>query len=425
MAIPSGVIVGWPSTAASIPSGWTRETTLDARFTKGTAAAVDPAVNGGSATHVHTSPTHTHSVGSHTHTGAVSGAPNYSVGIDGTAGNSISLDTHGHTSPTTGADTGTSGTNGSSWGSTSSDPANYVVIWIKSDGTPVGIPANAVAFWNNATLPPSWTQPVSGKNAFLKGAAAAGDGGGTGGGGSHTHTDTAHLHTVGSHAAHTSGTSGGPSVTDISGSGGNSASNTTHTHSTSISASAANTGSTASAATAGTTHEPEWYKLVIVSNGTGADSAPTNIIAGWLGTLASIPAGWVLCDGTLGTPDLRGKFIKGVDATSEIGNTGGTAGHDHTDPAGHTHTTAHTHPVNFTISSGDGVNITGIIQDGAGSAHTHSTGTSGSGGPTSGSTVKTVDTTADTQPAFRTVAYIQLQEAQFMFPSRQYQVRSR
>ena len=29
----------------------------------------------------------------------------------------------------------------------------------------------------------------------------------------------------------------------------------------------------------------------------------------WSGTIATIPAGWQLCDGTNGTPDLRDRFI--------------------------------------------------------------------------------------------------------------------
>ena len=36
---------------------------------------------------------------------------------------------------------------------------------------------------------------------------------------------------------------------------------------------------------------------------------PAGIICIWSGTIASIPAGWQLCDGTNSTPDLRDKFI--------------------------------------------------------------------------------------------------------------------
>lgn len=39
---------------------------------------------------------------------------------------------------------------------------------------------------------------------------------------------------------------------------------------------------------------------------------PAGLIAQWSGTIANIPTGWVLCDGTNSTPDLRDKFIIGA-----------------------------------------------------------------------------------------------------------------
>lgn len=41
----------------------------------------------------------------------------------------------------------------------------------------------------------------------------------------------------------------------------------------------------------------------------GGASIPPGIIVMWHGAVALIPLGWVLCDGTNGTPDLRGRFI--------------------------------------------------------------------------------------------------------------------
>lgn len=43
----------------------------------------------------------------------------------------------------------------------------------------------------------------------------------------------------------------------------------------------------------------------------------------WSGSLASIPAGWALCDGVDGRPDLRDRFLLGAGNTYSVGQTGG------------------------------------------------------------------------------------------------------
>lgn len=49
---------------------------------------------------------------------------------------------------------------------------------------------------------------------------------------------------------------------------------------------------------------------------------PTGGIIAWSGSTA--PNGWALCDGTNGTPDLRGRFILGNSSSHAIGSTGGS-----------------------------------------------------------------------------------------------------
>lgn len=75
-------------------------------------------------------------------------------------------------------------------------------------------------------------------------------------------------------------------------------------------------------------------------------SFPTGGIILWSGSIATIPAGWVLCNGTSGTPDLRNRFVVGAGSTYAVAATGGSAdaivvSHTHTatvtDP-GHAHT---------------------------------------------------------------------------------------
>lgn len=50
---------------------------------------------------------------------------------------------------------------------------------------------------------------------------------------------------------------------------------------------------------------------------------PTGAITLWSGSIASIPTGWQLCNGTNGTPDLRDRFVVGAGASYAVGNNGG------------------------------------------------------------------------------------------------------
>ena len=43
---------------------------------------------------------------------------------------------------------------------------------------------------------------------------------------------------------------------------------------------------------------------------------PSGIISIWSGTIQTIPTGWVLCDGTNNTPDLRGRFVLSYNAAN-------------------------------------------------------------------------------------------------------------
>ena len=77
-----------------------------------------------------------------------------------------------------------------------------------------------------------------------------------------------------------------------------------------------------------------------------APAVPSGCILLWSGSTGSIPAGWYLCNGSNGTPDLRDRFIVGAGNSYAVNATGGTAdavvvAHTHTatvsDP-GHNHT---------------------------------------------------------------------------------------
>ena len=75
-------------------------------------------------------------------------------------------------------------------------------------------------------------------------------------------------------------------------------------------------------------------------------SIPSGGIILWSGSVASIPSGWYLCNGSNSTPDLRDKFVVGAGSTYAVGDTGGSANAivvSHT----HTGTTTITDPGHF------------------------------------------------------------------------------
>lgn len=53
------------------------------------------------------------------------------------------------------------------------------------------------------------------------------------------------------------------------------------------------------------------------------------IIVLWGGAIVDIPAGWSLCDGNGGRPDLRNRFIVGAGDTYAVDASGGALTHTH------------------------------------------------------------------------------------------------
>jgi hypothetical protein len=123
-----------------------------------------------------------------------------------------------------------------------------------------------------------------------------------------------------------------------------------------------------------------------------AASFPTGGIILWSGSVASIPSGWALCNGSNGTPDLRNRFVVGAGSTYAVNATGGSAdaivvSHTHTATSTSTVTDpGHNHP---TGSSGAGApNGSDLSQVGYGSG-------SNTGTTTTGITVATTTTNAN------------------------------
>lgn len=94
---------------------------------------------------------------------------------------------------------------------------------------------------------------------------------------------------------------------------------------------------------------------------------PTGGIVLWSGSIASVPSGWHLCDGTGGTPNLQGLFVVGAGNVSPAA-TGGMGLVSPGGPSGDTSAgagqgPAHTHSLNAsdTTIGGGGTTITYLV----------------------------------------------------------------
>lgn len=103
----------------------------------------------------------------------------------------------------------------------------------------------------------------------------------------------------------------------------------------------------------------------------GLQDFPSGAIIAW--DSSAIPAGWLLCNGLNGTPDLRGRFVYGASIDGDIRAVGGSDTHTHTSPnvstvAGHDHGGS----TSDSASDGGSVNVTvGTGATGASVGHSH------------------------------------------------------
>ena len=413
MAINKDVIIFWPSTHASIPSGFVRETTLDDKFIKGTANAVEPNVLGGSSTHGHSSPSHSHSVVNHTHAIVLGGADHQDCRDKTTTGGGASgAGTHNHEG-TIGGASGVTSSVAVTYGSISNEPPYSELIFMRST-TYKPVPNGAIVLFHGGSIPDGFVlcDGNSGtpnlRNKFIKGAGNGLDAGDTGGSSQNIHNIT-HGHSA-SHSH--SGASGEPlgnwSTRNVDDGNFGGATPYNHTHAITLNGRSDTIVNYSSTVTGDETVEPAYTKLTAIKNTSGVNKLPGGIIGLWLGDLADIPIGWYLCDGNNSTPDMRSRYLKCSNTAGEAEDTGGSNTHSHAAKShGHSVTGAShshggsvgSHPCGYNHLGGS--ECTWLC--GSGNAHGLS---SVANGTVSYANANTTANSSNNEPPHRTVAFI-------------------
>lgn len=142
--------------------------------------------------------------------------------------------------------------------------------------------------------------------------------------------------------------------------------------------------------------------------------AATPIPAGgiflWSGSIGSIPAGYVLCNGSNGTPDLRDRFIVGAGSTYAVDATGGSA---NAIVVSHTHTatstvsnTSHSHGITTVADNSGSTN--GIVRTSLGGSISTLTSESDAPAITASTTVASAGTSGTNAnlPPYYALCYI-------------------
>jgi len=398
------IILPFDGNHADIPSGFTRETSLDDKFPKAWGAE-NPNTTGGSSTHTHTSPSHTHSLNSHNHSGT-SGNSTDNTDSERPSGTTLAQDNHDHSYTTSSTVSGGS-TNGSSvtYGARSNNPPYYNVIFIKSENYNL-IPDDTMVLKEGTSRNGlSFHSASAGK--YLKGAGTGNDAGGTGGSTTNVHSIN-HSHTTNSHTHSSSNTSGANDYGGGYSSGVSGSVTASHVHSMTVGSGTQGISSYSGSLTTLETVEPAYKTLNAFKTDSGDSVLPqVGDIALFLGDTSDLPVGWNLCDGNNGTPDMRNKFLK-LNSSAGASSTGGSNTHTHSAQS-HSHSASgsHTHNVSFsTVSANADREGSGTTHVFSGGDHSHTAVTSGSK-TASYASANTTAESSNNEPAYRTVAYIQ------------------
>jgi len=287
--LPTNSIIWFGGEIISIPSGFIISTDLQNNFIIGAGDTYDPDDTGGTSTH-----THTGTIASHFHSLLTTGKIKMKdFTLDGwdkdSDNNSASLTTD-----------------------SSANLPTYLALAFISSATEQALPDDVIVGWARGldTIPTGFSvcDGTSGtrdmQDNFIVGAGDTYSVGDTGGTTSHTHTGTSNSH---NHDL--------PEGTDLDlGSNRNENLN----------------ASTVTFTTDSTANLPPYHALIYIQNTSGTtQEVKAGMIVIHQGSVASIEAGYTLCDGDSGSPDLTDEFIVGAGDTYEDDETGGATEHSH------------------------------------------------------------------------------------------------
>ena len=418
-AIPVGVVLLHPSTVASLPAGWVRETAFDGRFAKSWGAEA-PNVGGGAAAHAHVGALHTHAeTDNHGHSVSLNAS-----GACANYGGSPNQDpiaqcNHAHPAATINGRANGNASTVIAYPSTTNNnrPPWFDFIFIKPDTHPAAIPVGLIALWNSASLPSNWlacTDGINGApalgNKYSRGKDTGGDGGSTGGSLTHTH-DLSHNHTTTHYHTGNSATDDNhPTRSNSGGGGGNKTGS--HSHAITLVDQTIVTDTATLSITSGTV-EPNYKKLLAIQRQSSGVSLPRGLIALWLGDPTTPPAGFKICngqaweDGVTYTPDMRDFFLKIANDTSEIGNTGGSNTHSHVANNSHSHSNGGAHSHGASVGSSGGSTNSGGSTSPPSHNHSANVGNNDSGLTWDAQQIAAAES-VDNQPEYLTAVFIQL-----------------
>ena len=234
------------------------------------------------------------------------------------------------------------------------------------------VPSGAVILMNTATVPDGFTAYTALNGYYV---AAYTSTGSTGGNASHSHTQTlSAISTAGSHEHGISASWGATSNTEYVKDYGTARTIAakSHTHS-SISTNYSDSSGghvhvLSGAATATAVNEPMYRQLCAFTSNSDASEMPVGGITMWYG--GTPPTKFKVCDGSNGTPDMRGYFLK---INNSIDSGGSNAAHSHS-AGGLSSSGSHVHSYNQKSSVSGTETLygqTGGGTKGASNSHSH------------------------------------------------------